>query len=55
MFFIVGMLGEYISRILIEIQDRPAYTTSSIEIHKARYEKEASIGELEVAASKQEG
>ncbi|MDQ0890933.1 glycosyltransferase involved in cell wall biosynthesis [Paenibacillus sp. V4I9] len=34
LFFIVGMLGEYISRILIEIQNRPFYTTSSIEMYK---------------------
>ncbi|WP_141336626.1 glycosyltransferase [Paenibacillus sp. tmac-D7] len=31
LFFIVGMLGEYISRILVEIQDRPFYTTQSVE------------------------
>lgn len=56
LFFIVGMLGEYISRILIEIQDRPAYTTSSLEIHKVKEGKiEVSLSELEVAASKQEG
>lgn len=34
LFFIVGMIGEYISRILIEIQNRPFYTTSSIEMYK---------------------
>jgi glycosyltransferase involved in cell wall biosynthesis len=34
LFFIVGMLGEYISRILIEIQNRPFYTTNSVEIYK---------------------
>ncbi|OPH53104.1 hypothetical protein BC351_32000 [Paenibacillus ferrarius] len=34
LFFIVGMLGEYISRLLIEIQNRPFYTTSSVEMYK---------------------
>ncbi|NQX66700.1 glycosyltransferase [Paenibacillus alba] len=34
LFFIVGMLGEYISRLLIEIQNRPFYTTSSTEMYK---------------------
>lgn len=55
LFFIVGMLGEYISRILIEIQDRPAYTTSSLEIYKAKYDKQVNVGQLEVAATKLEG
>ncbi|WP_028595323.1 glycosyltransferase [Paenibacillus assamensis] len=34
LFFIVGLLGEYISRILIETQNRPFYTTKSVESYK---------------------
>lgn len=56
LFFIVGMLGEYISRILIEIQDRPAYTTNSTEVIKSKIRNVDFINsELEVAVSKQEG
>jgi Glycosyltransferases involved in cell wall biogenesis len=55
MFFIIGMLGEYISRIMIEIQDRPFYTVRSVEILRP---VNSEISELtqslsEVAAGKQ--
>ncbi|MGO4546884.1 glycosyltransferase [Paenibacillus sp. 2TAB23] len=56
LFFIVGMLGEYISRILIEIQDRPAYTTNSTEVIKSKIRNvNVYNSDLEVAATKQEG
>lgn len=52
LFFIVGMMGEYITRILIEIQDRPFYTTRSVNIIKParneqanQYAKEVATGE----------
>ncbi|GAF08390.1 hypothetical protein [Paenibacillus pini] len=34
LFFIVGLLGEYISRILIETQNRPFYSTKTVELYK---------------------
>ncbi|MFM9328686.1 glycosyltransferase [Paenibacillus mesotrionivorans] len=36
LFFIIGMLGEYISRILIESQNRPFYSTKSVELYKEK-------------------
>ncbi|CAH0121693.1 putative glycosyltransferase [Paenibacillus sp. CECT 9249] len=36
LFFIVGLVGEYISRILIEIQNRPFYSTHSVELYKEK-------------------
>nr|WP_284446416.1 glycosyltransferase [Paenibacillus hunanensis] len=36
LFFITGILGEYIARILIEIQNRPFYSASSIETYKEK-------------------
>ncbi|WP_322906580.1 glycosyltransferase [Paenibacillus sp. SGZ-1009] len=36
LFFITGVLGEYIARILIEIQNRPFYSASSIETYKEK-------------------
>ncbi|MBG9735021.1 glycosyltransferase [Paenibacillus alvei] len=35
-FFIVGIIGEYISRILVELQNRPFYSTKSVEMYKER-------------------
>ncbi|MNC27009.1 putative glycosyltransferase [compost metagenome] len=36
LFFIGGVIGEYISRILIEIQNRPFYSTKSVEMYKEK-------------------
>lgn len=36
LFFIFGVIGEYISRILTEIQNRPFYSTSSVEMYKEK-------------------
>lgn len=36
MFFIVGILGEYISRILVELQNRPFYSAKSVEMYKEK-------------------
>ncbi|WP_058301443.1 glycosyltransferase [Gorillibacterium timonense] len=36
LFFIFGVIGEYISRILTEIQNRPFYSTSSVEMFKEK-------------------
>jgi len=35
-FFILGMLGEYIERILTETQNRPSYTIRSVEVCKEK-------------------
>jgi len=35
-FFILGMLGEYIGRILTETQNRPSYTIRSAEVYKEK-------------------
>jgi len=35
-FFILGMLGEYIGRILTETQSRPSYTIKSVEVCKEK-------------------
>jgi len=53
LFFIVGMLGEYISRIMIELQDRPFYTTRSVDIYKPKVTQESYLFHSmdEVAAS----
>jgi len=53
LFFIVGMLGEYILRILIEIQSRPFYTTSSVEVYKPSPHQNVGQAYQEVAASKE--
>jgi len=55
MFFIIGMLGEYISRIMIEIQDRPFYTVRSVEIYRPRKNEMSDITQAldEVAVGKQ--
>lgn len=39
MFFIFGVIGEYISRILTEIQNRPFYSTSSVEMYKEKKQR----------------
>ncbi|TYA11811.1 glycosyltransferase [Paenibacillus faecis] len=36
LFFIGGIIGEYTSRILIEIQNRPFYSTKSVEMYKEK-------------------
>ncbi len=36
LFFIGGVIGEYTSRILIEIQSRPFYSTKSVEMYKEK-------------------
>ncbi|WIM39759.1 glycosyltransferase [Paenibacillus sp. PK4536] len=36
MFFIIGIIGEYIARILIETQNRPFYSASSVEMYKEK-------------------
>ncbi len=46
LFFIIGMLGEYISRILIETQNRPLYSTKSTELYREK---------LRVAVTEQAG
>jgi dolichol-phosphate mannosyltransferase len=52
LFFIIGMMGEYISRLLIEVQNRPYYSTKSVEIFK---EKPADrMKSLEEAAASRE-
>ncbi|WP_046216455.1 glycosyltransferase [Paenibacillus wulumuqiensis] len=35
-FFIIGILGEYIARILIETQNRPFYSAASVEMYKEK-------------------
>jgi hypothetical protein len=50
LFFIVGMIGEYIARILIEIQDRPFYITTSVELLKPKAVQKNKVMR-EVAAS----
>lgn len=39
LFFIGGVIGEYTSRILIEIQNRPFYSTKSVELYKEKKPK----------------
>lgn len=48
-FFIIGIIGEYISRMLIEIQNRPFYSTKSVEIYKEK--PFIPLADQEVAAS----
>lgn len=46
-FFIFAVMGEYISRILIETQNRPTYSTRSVELFKEK--KDNHIAEIELA------
>jgi hypothetical protein len=50
LFFIVGMIGEYISRMLIELQNRPFYSTRTVENFKPVRTYEDKGGLNEVAA-----
>jgi dolichol-phosphate mannosyltransferase len=52
LFFILGMLGEYLARVLIEVQERPFYTIKSVEVYRGKelYPGTYSV-ELEVAAT----
>jgi polyisoprenyl-phosphate glycosyltransferase len=36
LFFIIGVIGEYIYRMMIEIQNRPVYSTKSVEMYKEK-------------------
>lgn len=51
LFFIVGMLGEYISRILIELQNRPFYSTQSVQLIQKSNKAQQNTAMREVAAS----
>lgn len=44
LFFIFGVIGEYISRILTEIQNRPFYSTSSVEMYKEKKQHLQIVG-----------
>lgn len=43
MFFTTGVVGEYISRMLIELQNRPYYITSSVEIYKEKNQQKGML------------
>lgn len=51
LFFIGGIIGEYTSRILIEIQNRPFYSTKSVEMYKERRPKLELIKEKDQASN----
>lgn len=42
-FLIIGLMGEYIARILTEVQDRPFYSTKSVEIYKAKKKDSTNV------------
>ncbi|WP_240414720.1 glycosyltransferase [Paenibacillus periandrae] len=50
LFFIVGMIGEYISRMLIELQNRPFYSTRTVENFKParHYDDKKAFNEVAV-------
>ncbi|WP_309120824.1 glycosyltransferase [Paenibacillus sp.] len=55
MFFIFGMLGEYLSRMLIELQDRPSYSVRSVQMFKEaspEIKHEVMVSHSEAAATK---
>ncbi len=45
-FFVLGVLGEYIGQILIEAQNRPSYTIKSVEVFKEKDEWEKPISKI---------
>lgn len=47
LFFIVGLLGEYISRILIETQNRPFYATKSVEMYKPQRPRKQQVEQIQ--------
>ncbi|MFB5674643.1 glycosyltransferase [Paenibacillus terreus] len=51
LFFIGGIIGEYTSRILIEIQNRPFYSTKSVEMYKEKRPKLELIKEKDQASN----
>lgn len=51
MFFIGGIIGEYTSRILIEIQNRPFYSTKSVEMYKEKKPRLELIKDQERASN----
>lgn len=52
LFFIGGIIGEYTSRILIEIQNRPFYSTKSVEMYKEKKPRLELVRDREKASNK---
>lgn len=51
LFFIGGIIGEYTSRILIEIQNRPFYSTKSVEMYKEKKARLELVKDRESASN----